>query len=108
MRSIHDAANASACGARSTMARRPSSGLGNRAILEKGFTIKKILKTVLLENPMLCRRAQRLQPLLTARLRIDAHHRFGPRQPVADPRPVAEHQLQSVGANHLAHWAPVE
>ena len=36
--SIHEAASASACGARSTTARRPSSGRGNRVILGKRFT----------------------------------------------------------------------
>src|SRR5271169_7110943 len=102
-RSIHDAANASACGARSTMARRPSSGRGNLAILEKRFTDNGSL-----ENPMLRGSAQLFQALLAARFRVHAHHGLGSRQSIADPRSVAEHQFQPVGANDLAHRVPAE
>src|SRR5580698_4181802 len=99
-RSIHDAAKASACGARSTMARRPSSGRGNLVILENGFNDLPAAHS--LENPMLRRRAQLLQTFFAARFGVDPHHRLGSRQSVANPRPVAEHQLQSVGAHDLA------
>jgi hypothetical protein len=57
---------------------------------------------------MLRGRAQLLQTLLATRFGKDAHHGFGSRQPVADPPPIAEHQLQSVGAHHLADRAAAQ
>src|ERR1017187_10362565 len=107
-RSIQEAAKASACGARLTTARSPSSGLGNLATFEKVFTIENFVRTLSLENPVLRGRAQLLQAFLAACLRVDAHYGFGSRQPVADPRPVAEHQFQSIGADALTDRMPAE
>src|SRR6202046_4934330 len=107
-RSIHEAANASARGARSTMARRPSSGRGNLAIRYKGFTVGTFRNCRYSKNPMFRGRTQRLRPLLTARFGVDAHHRCGSQYPVTDPGTVAEQQLQSVRADNLDHHAPGE
>src|ERR1039458_3150202 len=57
---------------------------------------------------MLRGRAQLLQTFLTARFRVDADYGLGSRQPAADPRAVAEQQLQSVGADDLADRVPAE
>src|SRR5271165_6733721 len=99
------------------MARSPSSGRGNLVNLKNDF-IKKMsdtelrpynfLKTPSFENPVLRGRTQLLQTFLAAPLRVNAHYGFGPRQPVANPRPVAEYQLQSVNADNLSDRAPTE
>ena len=105
-RSIHEAANASAWGARSTMARRPSSGRGNLAILENGFTIQEFLEHAHSKIHCFAAVLNFSRAFFAARFRVHAHHRLGPRQPVANPRAVAEHQLQSVGADDLARPCP--
>src|SRR5579871_188429 len=102
-RVIHDSANASACGARSTTARSPSSGRGNLRTLAIGFKRSHSLK-----DPMLRGRAQLLQAALAPRFGVDAHHGLGPRKPVANPRTVTEDELQSVGPHDLTNLVAAE
>src|SRR3954453_11677912 len=62
----------------------------------------------LFENPVLGSRAQRIQSLFAACFAINAHNRFCPGQPVADPGSITEYQLQSVLANDLANLVPAK
>src|ERR1700751_974841 len=63
---------------------------------------------VLLENPLFGRCAQLPQPCFSSRFAVDPYHRFCPRETVADPGPVIEHQLQAVVPDHLADLMPKE
>src|SRR5947207_3176585 len=71
--------------------------------LHRSFASLRITTGNLFENPALGGRAQRIQSLFAARFTVNAHNRFCPGQPVADPGSIAEHQLQSVLANDLAN-----
>src|SRR5215469_12485234 len=80
------------------MARIPSSGRGRW----------RILRVRSLENPLFGCSAQLLEPLFGASLSVDSNHWLSAREPVTDPRPVLEHQLQSVFADYFRHLAAEE
>src|SRR5437763_13359876 len=104
--SIQDAAMASACGARSAMARNPCCGRGTRGI--RLMRNRRFTEKPLLEDPILGGSAQLLQPSLTPRFAIDANNWLRSRQAVADPRSIAEDELQSVLTNDVANLMPAK
>src|SRR6201987_3237149 len=57
----------------------------------------------LLQHPVFGRVAQRFLLVLLPRLGVDANHRLGSAQPVADPGTIIENQLQAVRPNNLRH-----
>src|ERR1035441_3440879 len=62
----------------------------------------------LAKHKLLGRRPQRLQIALAARFGVGSDNRFGPRQPVANPRAVVQNQLEAVGPDNLDDLAPAQ
>src|SRR5690348_13665437 len=59
------------------------------------------IRNVLFKDPLLCGGAKFLGIIQYARFRINAHHRFGTREPIADPRAVVEEELEPIGPDDL-------
>src|ERR1039458_1385424 len=81
------------------------------------FTLSSVIESLpvlavrdwtLAQHKLLGRRPQRLQIALAARFGVGSDHRFGPRQPVANPRAVVQNQLEAVGPDNLDDLAPAQ